>query len=374
MAITIRSVPHHANKEFIKLQWKFYEGDPNWVPPLLFDRAKLLNVAKNPFYQHAVMELFIAEDDGIPVGRIAGIINSLHNETHGDQVGFFGFFECRDDQATADALFNHVAQWLRDRGRTVMRGPLNPSINDELGLLIDGFDSPPVILMSYNPEYYPRLLEGSGLKKSKDLYAYLMKAEAVRTPKLERGQKLVRERYGLTVRNVDFKNLKAEMKILRTLYNSAWEKNWGAVAMTETEFDFLAADLKQVLGSFKEFAFLVEIHGTPVGFALLLPDINQLLITNKRGWLIPGAWKLLTGSKKITNGRILVLGILPEYRNKGIDAVMYWEVVERAGRRNILQSEASWVLEDNMMMNRAAEELMHATRYKTYRIYDKAIS
>ncbi len=373
MAVTVRPLTTEAERlVFIKLQWAFYRGDPYWVPPLIFDRKKLLDTKKNPFYKHGRIQLFLAERDGAPVGRIAAIVNDRHNEIHNDTVGFFGFFECIDDQPTADALFAAAAEWLRAQGKTRMRGPLNPSINDELGLLVDGYDDPPLILMTYNPRYYARLIEQAGFVKEKDLFAFAITSDGVVTPKLDRVQKAVRERQGVTIRNLDLKNVARELPIIKSLYNRAWEKNWGAVSMTDEEFDALAADLVQVMRNFEEFAFVLEKQGEPIGFALTLPNINEVLIHNKRGWLIPGALRLLTGTKKITKMRILVLGVLPEHREKGFDAVMYYEIVNRAMARGIHFGEASWVLEDNTMMVRAAK-LMNAEAYKTYRIFEKAV-
>ena len=371
--IIVRPLSGNADQNrFIKLQWKFYDGDANWVPPLLMDRKKLLNRKKNPFYDHAEMQLFMAERDGEAVGRIAAIVNHRHNEMHDDKVGFFGFFECINNQDAADALFDAAAQWLRERGMDTMRGPLNPSINDEIGMLVDGFDRPPVILMTYNPRYYPLLCDGYGFRKSKDLYAYLLENKKVVTDKLERGQQLVRDRYNLTIRNVDFKKIERDIVVLKDLYNRSWEKNWGAVAMTDREFDFLAADLVQVIGKFKDLVFIVERDGEPVGFSLCLPDLNQVLIHNRNGGVLGAGYHMLTKTKRIDLVRILVLGVLPAHRGKGIDAVMYHEVVHRAAAHGILLGEASWVLEDNDMMNKGAK-LMNADRYKTYRIYDVAI-
>ncbi|MCB2203739.1 GNAT family N-acetyltransferase [bacterium] len=373
MSVTVRPVSGNAEtKRFIKLQWKFYQGNANWVPPLVMDRKKLLSREKNPFYKHAEMQLFIAERNGEDVGRIAAIVNRNHNEVHGDKIGFFGFFECINDQEVADALFDTAAQWLREHGMDTMRGPLNPSINDELGMLIKGYDRPPVILMTYNPEYYPALCDGHGFHKSKDLYAYLLENKKVITEKLERGQKLVRDRYKLKIRNVDFKNLEKDIVVLKDLYNRSWEMNWGAVAMTDEEFDFLAEDLVQVIGKFKDLVFMVERDGEPVGFSLCLPDLNQVLRHNRGGGIVGAVWHMLTKTKNIDLVRILVLGVLPEHRGKGIDAVMYHEVVHRAAAHGIYLGEASWVLEDNEMMNRGAK-LMNADQYKTYRVYDIAI-
>ncbi len=373
MALTIHPISDNADvNRFIKLQWKFYVNDRNWVPPLLMDRRKLLNTKVNPFYKHSRIQLFIAVQDGEDVGRIAAIVNDNHNREHEDKVGFYGFFECINNQDVANALFDAAAQWLRGKGMDTMRGPANPSVNDELGMLVHGFDSPPVFLMTYNPRYYPMLTEGYGFRKAKDLYAYLLSNEDVITPKLERGQMLVRERYGITIRDLDFKNMERETVILKDLYNRSWEKNWGAVAMTDEEFDFLAKDLVQVIGKFKDLVFVAERNGEPIGFTLCLPDINQLLIKNKKGWIIPAAWHLMTGTKNIDLVRIIVLGVLPQHRNKGVDAVMYYETVTRAAKHGVFKGEASWVLEDNGPMNKGAR-LMNAEQYKTYRLYDVAI-
>jgi GNAT superfamily N-acetyltransferase len=373
MAVTVRPVSGRAGiTRFIKLQWKFYGNDPNWVPPLLMDRKKLLDTKKNPFFRHAEIQLFVAERDGEAVGRIAAILNRNHNREHGDRVGFFGFFEAIEDQVVANALFDAVGGWLRARGMDTMRGPFNPSVNDEIGMLVDGFDRPPVILMTYNPRYYPSLLEGYGFRKAKDVYAYLLKKEDVITPKLERGQSLVRQRYNITIRDLDFNNLKVETEILKDLYNRSWERNWGAVAMTDEEFDFMAKDLAHAVGRFRDLVFVAERDGKPIGFTLCLPDLNQVLIRNRTGRLLPALWHMLTGMKRIDLVRIAVLGVLPEHRNKGVDAVMYYETVTRAARHDIFLGEASWVLEDNEPMNRGAK-LMNAERYKTYRLYDAAL-
>ncbi|MCZ7555152.1 MAG: GNAT family N-acetyltransferase [Bacteroidia bacterium] len=373
MSITVQPVSGSAGtRKFIKLQWKFYQGDRNWVPPLLMDRKKVLNTRKNPFFRHSDMQLFIAERNGEAVGRIAAIVNRNHNQTHGDKVGFFGFFECINVQEVADALFDAAANWLRAKGMDTMRGPMNPSVNDEIGMLVDGFDRPPVLLMTYNPRYYPLLVETYGFKKEKDLYAYLLRHDDVLTPKLERGQQIVRDRYGVSVRDVDFRNLARETATLKDLYNRIWEANWGAVAMTDAEFDFLANDLKQAVGKFKDLVFYLLKDGEPIGFTLFLPDLNQVLIHNSSGAILPALYHIATKTKSINLGRIIALGVLPQYRGKGLDSVMYYEVLKRAAAHGIFLGEASWVLEDNEMMNRGAK-MMNAERYKTYRIYDVSI-
>ncbi len=374
MAVHVRPATTRRDTEaFIRFTWDVYRDDAHWVPPLLFDRRKILDTEKNPFYQHASRELFLAERDGRIVGRIAAIVNRRHNEVHADSTGFFGFFECIDDQEVAQALFASAGAWLRERGLTVMRGPMNPSINDDLGLLIAGFDSAPFMLMPHNPPYYQALIEGCGLHKAKDLYAYILQNRDMPLDRLRKGREIVQKRYGISVRDLNFKDIPGEVRILKELYNVAWEKNWGAVAMTDAEFDALAKDLVQVLGRrFRRFTFLVEKGGQPIGFALFLPDINQILIRNRGGRTLPGIWRLLTQTKTITRGRIIVLGILPEYRGKGIDAMMYLEVIERAAAVGVMEGEASWILEDNVMMNHGLQQL-NAVPYKTYRIFDAAL-
>lgn len=375
MNLIIKPVETKADRmRFIRCQWDFYKNDPNWVPPIIADRVKLLDTEKNPFYKHSVMQLFLAIAEGKIVGRIAAIINENHNRTHKDKVGFFGFFECIDNQEVANALFDTAADWLKSRGMNVMRGPENPSQNDEVGLLMDAFDKPAVILMTYNPEYYIKLVENYGFKKAKDLWAYLLDMNTYLTEKIVRMQNIVRERYNLVIREVNFKNkeqFKRDVDSIKQIYNSAWQPNWGFVKMTDDEFDFLAADLKTIAEP--KFAFLVESKGKVVGFALGLPDINQCLIHNKNGSLVGAIWHLLTKKKKITLIRIIVLGVLPEFQKTGVDAVMYYEFTQRGKALGITHGEASWILEDNEMMNRALTVTMNGKVYKTYRLYEKEI-
>ncbi len=375
MSFTIRPASSSADVlKFIKSQWNFYNNDPNWVAPIIADRKKLLDTKKNPFYKHASIQLFLAEDNGKIVGRIAAIVNDNHNKTHNDKVGFFGFFESVDDQKVADALFAAAADWLRKKGMTEIRGPVNPSMNDECGLLVEGFNSPPVVLMTYNPPYYARLIEKAGFGKVKDLYAYLLSQEDYRSDKLLRLQNAIRQRNKLTIHEVDFKNkeqFRKDINTIKDLYNSAWQPNWGFVKMTDEEFDFLAKDLKQIAD--QRYTIIAKSEGKPVGFMLALPDINQSLIYQKGGHLPGAIWHLLTKKKKINTLRIIVLGVLPEYQGRGIDAVLYHEAGARGLPNGITQGEASWILEDNVEMNQALQHAMHGTRYKTYRMYQKAL-
>jgi hypothetical protein len=352
---------------FIKFAWSIYQNIPQWVPPLLMDRRKLMDKKNNPFYQHAEAEFFLARRDEKIVGRIGAIINHNHNKEHNDKVGFFGFFECVDDQSVANALFQTARSWLKERGMSAMRGPATPSVNDEYGLLVDGFDKPPVVLMPYNPQYYVRLIESAGLRKVKDLYSYLVAEENVFSEKFVRVAELVRQREGLTIRAIDMKNFKAEVQLIKDLYNRAWQHNWGAVPMTNAEFDALAKDLKPVV--VPELVLIAEFNGEPVGFSLSLPDLNMALKYNKKGKLLPGLFHLFLRKKQINLVRIIVLGVVPERTKTGAGTLLLYETGKRGIENGYPFGEAGWVLEDNVMMNRAAE-FMNGKRYKTYRVYE----
>jgi GNAT superfamily N-acetyltransferase len=368
---TIRSVRTKADeKKFLDFLYTFYKEDPYWVAPLRMERKKLIDRKHNPFYQHAQLELYLAEREGQVIGRIAAIVNARHNQAHQDKVGFFGFFECVRDQAVAHALFDAAQQFLHAHGMEAMRGPANPSVNDEYGVLVDGFQASPVVLMPYNPPYYREFMERYGFKKAKDLYAYLLDQETVYTDKLVRASARVTHRNHLTFRSLNMQNFAHDVQRIKAVYNAAWHENWGAVAMTDAEFDALATDLKRIVDP--ELVILAEAHGQTIGFALSLPDINQALKYNKRGGLLGGVWHLYTKKKQIDRCRILVLGVLPAYKKTGAAGVLFFETAVRAKRLGYRYGEASWILEDNVMMNRAAE-VMRGQKYKTYRIYQKAI-
>ncbi len=371
-SIVIRSVKSKSDETvFIKSQWKFYQGNPHWVPPLLMDRWKLIDKKGNPFYKHAEMELFLAERDGRIVGRIGAIINDNHNKEHADKVGFFGFFESIDDQQVANALFDAAGKWLKQRGMTTMRGPASPSVNDEYGLLVEGFDKPPMILMAYNPPYYQRLVEGYGFAKAKDLWAYYLHSQRVfSNQKFIRVAELLKKREGLTIRPLNMKDFDNEVTRLREMYNKGWEGNWGEVPMTEEEFRYVAKDLKPIVNP--ELVIIAEVKGKPVGFGLSLPDLNVVLKDNKKGRLLPALVRMMLFKKRIDAIRVVILGVIPEYRNSGIGGVLFYETGRRSVEQGYPHGEASWVLEDNVMMNRGAE-MMSGEKYKTYRVYEKPI-
>jgi len=350
--------------------------DPLWVPPLRRDVATLLSRSKNPFFEHAEAEYFLAERGGEGVGRIAAIANRLHNETHGDRVGFFGFFECVDDQAVADALFAAAAEWLRARGFDTMRGPASFSVNDECGLLVDGFETPPTLMMPHNPRYYVTVLERAGFTKAKDLLVYQggsMEGYVPVPERLARGTELIRQRQGITLRPLDMKQFHADVDRIKQIYNAAWQKNWGFVPMTEHEIDHLAEQFKPVV--IADIVPFAEKDGKVIGFGIVLPDLNEVFRSNRGGYLLPVLPRLLwrLWRRKFVRARILLLGMLPEYQGKGVDAMLYHWIWTVCGQKfGITWGEAGWILEDNPAMN-AGLEKMGFRVYKTYRLYDRAL-
>ena len=369
--VVIQPVVTNADRDqFIKFLWKIYEGNPYWVPPLLMDRRKLMDKKKNPFYAHSDAEFYIAKRDGVMVGRIAAIVNHNHNKEHSEKTGFFGFFECINDQHVADVLFETAKSYVKAKGMTSFRGPANPSVNDEYGLLVEGFTERPTVLMPYNPEYYVKLVEGYGFKKAKDLYSYNLSQETVYSDRFNRANALVKERNSLTIRTVNMKNFDSDVALVKQVYNAAWAKNWGAVPMTDAEMDALAEDLKPVI--VPELVLFAESKGKTIGFALSLPDINVALWYNRKGRLLPGLLQLYLRKKEINLVRVIVLGVLPEYLNSGAAGVLFYETAVRARKLGYAYGEASWVLEDNVRMNKSAEA-MNGKITKRHRIYELLI-
>jgi GNAT superfamily N-acetyltransferase len=335
----------------------------------------LLSRTKNPFFEHAQAEYFIAERDGDVVGRIAAISNRLHNETHEDRVGFFGFFESIDDQDVANALLEAAAGWCRTLGHDVLRGPASFSVNDECGLLVDGFDTPPALMMPHNPPYYVRLLEGAGFVKAKDLWVYQGGSEKGYVPvpeRLARATEMIRQRQGITLRALNMNDFEGEVERIKELYNSAWEKNWGFVPMTEHEIDHLAEQFKPVV--IPELVPMAEKDGKLIGFGIALPDLNVIFRTNRSGRLFPMIIRLLWAikMKRIRRARILLLGVVPAYQAKGVDAMLYHWIWTKSGERGIYWGEAGWILEDNPAMNAGLEKMTFRV-YKTYRLYDRRL-
>ena len=336
----------------------------------------LLDRRRNPFFEHGEAEYFLAERQGQAVGRIAAIANDAHNRAHHDRVGFFGFFETIQDQAVAEALLEAAAGWLKARGFDTIRGPASFSTNDEAGLLVDGFDTPPVLKMPHNPPWYLDLLTRAGFETAKNLLVYQHGrplGNLVPVPeRLTRATEVITERLGITLRPIRMSEFKAEVDRVKELYNKAWENNWGFVPMTDHEIDHLAEQFKPVV--VPDLVPFVEKDGKVIAFALALPDLNTVLATNRSGRLFPVIFRLLWRLKtdRIYRLRITLLGVLPEYRGKGIDAVLYHWIWTRGGRHNYSWGEAGWILEDNAAMN-AGLVKMGFTVYKTYRLLDRAL-
>jgi hypothetical protein len=360
---------------FIKLPFTLYKDDPHWVAPLIFEQKKYFNPAKNPYYEHSEVQLFLAYKGRSVVGRISAHTNTQHNKFHEDKIGFFGFFECIDDQETADALLNTARNWLQDKGLDTMRGPMNFSTNHECGLLVDGFDSSPFIMMTHNPAYYLKLLENWGMTKSMDLLAYLLPNRP--TPeKLLRLTDRLQKRGNFTVRPLSTrkKDLRKDLETVFTVYSKAWEKNWGFVPVTKKEFQH---EIDQVIDVVRpEFFYLAYVEGEPAGFYVALPDYNQVL-KRVKGRLLPfGFIKALLYRNKITGIRIITMGVVKEFQKRGIDTVFYTKTFETANNHKKLKiknAELSWVLENNEMMNKIALHL-GGNVHKRYRILDKKIN
>jgi len=352
---------------FIKCQWKFYKNDPFWVPPLILERKTILSKEKNPFYKTAEAEYFIAYRSNEIVGRIAAIKNDVHLQHHNDNSGFWGFFESINDQAVANALFDVAKNWLKQKGLTRMLGPANPSSNDEYGMLLEGFDDSPRLLMTYNPKYYLELCANYGMTKAKDLLAYKLENHKVMgSEKLKRVQQLARDRYKLKISQLDMKNFAKELEKVKYVYNKAWAPNWGFIPMSDAQIDAMAKELKQIVEP--SLVLFGEIDNQLIGFALVMLDYNYIF-KKMNGHLLPFNFlKLFTLKKEIKWARIITLGLVPEHQKKGLDAVFYWEIVNRAHAVGIDLGEASWILEDNEMMNRGAV-VMGGDLYKKYRIW-----
>jgi GNAT superfamily N-acetyltransferase len=356
-----------ALKEFIEFPYGLYRDDPHWVPPLRIAVKELLDRSKHPYYANAEAEFFLARRDGRTVGRVAAILDKAHNRAHQENAGFFGFYESTDDRAVAEALLARALEWVRGRGAQFMRGPVNPSTNYECGLLIEGFDSDPYIMMTYNPPYYARLMEQVGLRKAKDLLAYVSSPQDLESGKIERVADRVLAANGVSVRPINMKNFDAEVEQVWHVYNQAWIRNWGYIPMSREEFFAMGKEMKQILKP--DLVLIGEVAGRVVGFALALPDINQAL-KPAGGKLLPtGIFKILYYQRLIKNVRVLALGVLDEFRTAGVAAAFYATLLRNARRLGYSGCEMSWILEDNVLMNRSLEA-MGAKRYKTYRIYE----
>ncbi len=355
-----------ALHEFIELPYRLYSEDPYWVPPLRIAVKELLDRRKHPFYANAEAEFFLARRNGEVVGRIAAIHDRAHNRFHEENAGFFGFYESINDVSVARALLTRAREWVTPRGAKFLRGPVNPSMNYECGMLVDGFDSDPMVMMTYNPRFYPELMEKTGLRKSMDLLAYKSNSHAIPTDKMEKIAKKLAD--GFRVRPINMKDFDGEVMRVWDVYGKAWMRNWGFVPMSREEFVAMGKEMKQILKA--DLVLIGEVGDRVVGFALALPDINQAL-KPARGKLLPtGLLKILYYQRLIKSVRVLALGVVEEFRTTGMAAAFYATLISNARRLGYGDCEMSWILENNVLMNRSLVKVMGAKRYKTYRIYE----
>ena len=374
MSVTITPVDEKRKlKDFIKFPWFIYREywfDKNWVPLLKRDMKFKLDTEKHPFWKHAERELFLAYDGNQIVGRIGAIIDHNYNKLWDEKMGAFGFFECINNQEVANALFDAAAKWLKNKGMKFIRGPLSPSMNDECAFLVEGFNSPPVIMMPYNPRYYPKLAEGAGFAKAKDLLAFYKDAQTGIPERLQKLAEALKNKPNVKIRKVNFKNIRNEMVIIKDLYNKSWEKNWGFSPMTDEEMDLMGKELKPIAVS--ELALLVFVNDEPAGIGITIPDYNQAL-AHLDGKLGPTQIaKALWYRRKITGVRAMVFGFKPQFRRTGLPILLYWETEQAAQKLGYKWCELSWNLEDNYLINRFDSEIGGEV-YKRYRIYEKQL-
>lgn len=370
-ALTVKLIQNDDDlNRFINFPWQIYKDYPHWVPPLLRDVRFKLNQAKHPFFEHAKVQLFIALRGSSITGRVAAIIDDRYNDFHKERTGFFGMFECVEDYDAATALFSSAEKWCNNQGMNRIRGPMNLSMNDECGFLLEGFDIDPVIMMPYNPKYYLDFCERHGFVKAKDLYAYL-KSDIRVIDRIAKLVERVKNKENVVVRPINLKDFDREVERIKDIYNAAWELNWGFVPMTEKEMDLMAKELRPICEP--ELILFAEVNGQPVGVSITLPDMNQVLkkLNGKIGPI--GILKFLYYKKRITGARAIVFGIKKKYRLTGISSVLYYETVRRGARLGYKWCEMSWNLEDNNLINRF-DEAVGGKLYKKYRIYEKDLS
>jgi hypothetical protein len=360
--------------EFIDVPWHVHDPKRTpWIPPLRVVVRDALNRRGNPFYEQAERALFVARRGGRPVGRVAAIQNAWHNRHHGDRVGFFGFFECADDADACAGLFSAAEEWLAGQGLTSARGPISPSMNHECGLLVDGFEHPPAIMTPWSPPYYDDLVRGAGYAKAQDLLGYWIPARDASTvpERLERLAERTRRKTRVTFRTLDVGILQREARKVLELYNDAWAGNWGFVPPSWKEFWHIAKDLKGVVAA--EFSFVAEVDDEVIGFMLIAYDINRILSEIPSGRLWPwNVVRLLRGVPKLKSGRVMLLGLKAEYRNRGLFPLFVFEALRRGVAIEADGAEASWILDDNEALV-APLDAMGLEAYKRWRIYERPL-
>jgi len=355
-------------KAFVGFQYDHYQHDPNWVPYLRAERMAFTDRARCPFFQHAEVAFFRAVRRRQTIGTIAAIRNDAHNRFHDEKTGFWGLFDVVEEYPVAEALFDAARDWCHAQGMTTLRGPASYSTNEECGLLVDAFDQPPVVMMTYNPPYYPAFVERYGFKKARDLYAYKLETAMFTNGAPPKITRVAEKRYHVTVRKANLRRLDDELGLVKQVYNDAWSRNWGFVPMTEAEIDHLAEGLKQFLDP--DLLFVAEAGGRPVGVSVTLPDVNQALIHVRDGRLFPFGWaNYLWHRRRVDALRVTIMGVVRDYQLRGIDAIFYVRTMQEGMRKGYRWGEMSWILEDNLPMRQAMESL-GGMIYKTYRMYD----
>ncbi|MBC8412173.1 MAG: GNAT family N-acetyltransferase [Nitrospira sp.] len=355
-------------REFLEFPYTLYRDNPHWVPQLNRD-IKALFSKDNPFFEHAEVQPFIARKNGSTAGRITAIYNTTYTDYYNEPVGFFGFFDCIDDLEVARSLIDAVKNWLVSRNMTSMMGPMNFSSNEEIGVLFEGFDEPPMIMMPYNHPYYDRLYKECGFERVRDLFAYIADVPDSFPEKVYRVAR-ISEKKGVSVRPIRMKHFAQEMEIFREIYNSAWEKNWGFMPMTANEINHAAKELKSIV--VPDLTLIAEHNGEAVGFMMFLPDFNYVL-KKLDGRLLPfGIFKALWHTRKITDARLLLLGIKPGFRRRGVDSLLFLKGLEGLKKHGYKRMEFSWILEDNHDVKRVIET-MNGDLYKKYRVYQCSI-
>ncbi len=368
--LTVRPVETRREKsQFFKLPWRLYRDDPYWIPPLRSDQLTLLNYKPHPFYDDAEIQTFVAFRDGEPCGRVAAIVNNSHNRQHKEERGFFGFFESIDDQDVASALFDSVRGWFAERGITQIRGPANPSLNYECGLLIDGFDSSPTFMMTYNPPYYPDLIEGCGFEKVQDMYAFWGHVDMIESldKKMQFIVEEAKRRFNVQLRSLDKSKFREDVRMFLEIYNRSLAGTWGFAPMSEGEIDHASKSLKHLI--VPEMTTVAEVDGKPIGAVFGLLDFNPR-IRAIDGRLFPfGFIRLLRNKKALKRVRLISTNVVPEYQKWGIGLVLLNRLLPDALAYGIQEAEFSWVLESNHLsyatLKRGGAELT-----KTYRMYD----
>ena len=358
-------------KEFIDFPWSLYAEYPRWVPPLKKEVSRLLDPRRHPFWSSAERRLFLARRGSQVVGRIAGIIDRRYNEFHGEQMGIWGFFECADDPAAAATLFSAVETWARRKGMTFVRGPLNPSTNYEVGILVEGFDYPPALMMPYNPPYYSRLVESCGFAKEKDLLAFLIDGDYRLPEWMDSMAGRIARKKGIHIRLIRPKDYDAEFALIREIYNDSWSANWGFVPLSDEEM----RDIQKSVKSFADpdLAFFIYYEDEPAAVCVIFPDINPLLkrLNGRIGLL--GLLKALLYSRKINGLRLLMFGVKEKYRQLGVPLLAFHHIYEVVRKKRKYQYlEMGWTLEDNEAINTLAVEAS-AKPYKRYRIFSKSL-